>query len=156
MNKAQSVIEICKQRNLKIAVAESLTGGMVSSELISISGASAVFVQGIVSYTEEAKQRLLNVKESTLASFGAVSKQTAIEMLDGLKNSGADILVSTTGLAGPDGDGFCNEIGLTYIGISFLGKKKVYKMVFNGDRQQIRRSATEYAIQAVLNELVNK
>ena len=150
---AREIIEKCTRQNLTIACAESLTGGMLSSALVSVPGASSVFCQGIVSYSNDAKRRLLNVSEQTLDRYGAVSEQTAREMVCGLVSSNADILVSTTGLAGPTGDGVCDLVGLTFIGISFNGKIDAHRFIFSGDREQIRKSAVLTAL-TLINQLI--
>lgn len=101
---AEKTINKLKEKNLKIASAESCTGGMVSSFITSVSGVSNVFEMGLCSYSCRIKNEILGVKESTLEKYGAVSKETAKEMAENIKRiSGADLGVSVTGAAGPDG-----------------------------------------------------
>jgi len=114
-----AVVETLKAKGLKVATAESCTGGLVASRLTSISGSSDVFGYGIVSYANSAKQELLGVRGSTLAQYGAVSEETAIEMAEGVKNvSGADIGVAITGIAGPDGGTMEKPVGLVWLAIA--------------------------------------
>ncbi|WP_373370114.1 nicotinamide-nucleotide amidohydrolase family protein, partial [Clostridium tepidum] len=122
------------EKDLKIAVAESCTGGMVSSVLIDYPGISSVFVEGCVTYSNEAKMKRLGVKEETLDKFGAVSEETAIEMAEGVaKGLNADIGISTTGIAGPGGGSEEKPVGLVYTAITIKGKTKVYKDIYSGD-----------------------
>ena len=101
---AEKTINKLKEKNLRIASAESCTGGMVSSFITSVSGVSNVFEMGLCSYSCRIKNEILGVKESTLEKYGAVSKETAKEMAENIKRiSGADLGVSVTGAAGPDG-----------------------------------------------------
>ena len=115
---ARQVVELLKQKNLKIATAESCTGGMVSSYLTAVPGASQVFELGITSYSNRIKNELLKVQGKTLEACGAVSRDTAKQMAENVRKiSGADIGVSVTGVAGPDSqDGF--GAGNVFIGLS--------------------------------------
>jgi nicotinamide-nucleotide amidase len=104
MTLAEQVLDACRKRGLKLAAAESCTGGMVMAALTDIPGSSDVVERGFVTYSNEAKQEMLGVKSETLATYGAVSIETAREMAQGaLANSRADIAVSITGVAGPGG-----------------------------------------------------
>lgn len=139
--------KLLKEHNLKIATAESCTGGMIASKITEISGISEFFETGVVTYSNEAKQKLLDVKLDTLTSFGAVSEPTAAEMSKGLLlMSGADIAISVTGIAGPTGGTQEKPVGLVYIGISGKFGTFVYKNVFTGNRNQVRNSAVDAAI----------
>lgn len=142
-NSLQSVVvDLLKNKNLKIAFAESCTAGLVASKIGEISGASDVFNESYVTYSNDAKKRLLGVSDQTLDKFGAVSSQTAIEMADGVKKaSGADIGISVTGISGPTGSTDEKPIGLTYIGVSYNNVLKAYKFVFKGDRNKNRELA---------------
>lgn len=144
------VAKLLVEKNLTIAISESCTGGMVSSSLISYPGISSVFMEGCVTYSNEAKVNRLGVKKETLNKYGAVSEQTAIEMAKGIaKNFNTDIGISTTGVAGPGGGTDEKPVGLVYIGIYIKGKTIVKKFNFIGDRQYIRLKATK----CLLNEL---
>ncbi|MFL8709120.1 competence/damage-inducible protein A [Clostridioides sp. GD02377] len=145
-----AVAKLLVEKNLTIAVAESCTGGLVSSSLINYSGISSVFLEGCVTYSNEAKMKRLGVKRETLEEFGAVSEQTAIEMAEGIaKGLGANIGISTTGVAGPGGGTEEKPVGLVYTAIYINGKTVVKKNIFNGDRRKIRLRATR----DLLNEL---
>ncbi|MGO1044233.1 competence/damage-inducible protein A [Clostridioides difficile] len=145
-----AVSKLLVEKNLTIAVAESCTGGLVSSSLINYSGISSVFLEGCVTYSNEAKMKRLGVKKETLEVFGAVSEQTAIEMAEGVaKGLGTNIGISTTGVAGPGGGTEEKPVGLVYTAIYVNGKTIVRKNIFNGDRRKIRLRATR----DLLNEL---
>lgn len=143
------------KKNLKISTAESCTGGMIASRLVSISGISDVFLEGAVTYANEAKVRTLNVKEETLKKYGAVSEETAREMAEGMaKRTGSDIAVVTTGIAGPGGGTKEKPVGLVYIGLYYKGEVSVYKNVFNGNRQAVRTKATVRALDIVRRKIM--
>ena len=138
------VAKILVKNNLTISVAESCTGGMVSSSLINYPGISSVFMEGCVTYSNEAKMKSLNVKEETLNSVGAVSEQCAKEMAEGVAaRHNTNIGLSTTGIAGPEGGSEEKPVGLVYMGININDKTIVKKYIFNGDRQQIRYRASK-------------
>lgn len=146
----EEVAKIVVDKNMTIAVAESCTGGLVSSSLINYPGISSVFMEGCVTYSNEAKISRLGVKKETLDKYGAVSKETAKEMAEGIaKNFNTNIGLSTTGIAGPQGGSDEKPVGLVYIGIYINGKTTVKKFVFSGDRQCIRVKATK----TIINEL---
>ena len=143
------------KNNLKISTAESCTGGMIASRLVSISGISDVFLEGAVTYANEAKVRTLNVKEETLKKYGAVSEETAREMAEGMaKRTGSDIAVVTTGIAGPGGGTEEKPVGLVYIGLYYKCEIFVYKNVFNGNRQAVRTKATVRALDIVRRKIM--
>ena len=149
-NEEELVGKMLVDKNLTISTAESCTGGLVSATLINYPGISSVFIEGCVTYSNEAKVSRLGVKKETLEKFGAVSEETAIEMAEGIaKHFGTNIGLSTTGIAGPGGGSKEKPVGLVYIGIYINGKTTVKRFVFNGDRQEIRLSATK----SILNEL---
>ena len=143
------------KNNLKISTAESCTGGMIASRLVSISGISDAFLEGAVTYSNEAKVRTLNVKEETLKKYGAVSEETAREMAEGIaKRTGSDIAVVTTGIAGAGGGTEEKPVGLVYIGLYYKGEVFVYKNVFNGNRQEVRTKATVRALDIVRRKIM--
>ena len=144
---AQSVVDLLKTNNLYLSTCESCTGGMVASSIIDIPGASDIYKEGFVTYSNKAKRSRLNVKKSTLVKYGAVSEQTAKEMAKGCAQvSKADVTVSTTGIAGPDGGSEDKPVGLVYIGCSVCGRTRVEKYNFEGDRTRIRKAATAAAL----------
>jgi nicotinamide-nucleotide amidase len=139
-----------------ISVAESCTGGLLASKLTNTPGSSLCFKQSVVTYSNEAKVQILNVKQETLNQFGAVSQETANEMLDGILNlSKAEYAVSITGIAGPDGGTNEKPVGLVYIGTSFNGNNEVTKCVFLGTRQDIRDRATNCALDLIRRIILN-
>lgn len=144
------VSKILVEKKLKIAVAESCTGGMVSASLINYPGISSVFMEGLITYSNEAKMERLGVKKETLDKFGAVSEETAIEMAQGVcKKFNTNVGVSTTGVAGPGGGTDEKPVGLVYIGVCINGKTKVKKLNLSGNRFKVRQRAAKEA----LNEL---
>lgn len=141
----QSVIELLKENKLTVATAESCTGGLLCGRLVNVPGASEVVKEGVVTYSNKSKRSLLNVKKTTLEKYGAVSEQTAKEMVKGVINlAKADVALSTTGIAGPDGGTAEKPVGLVYIGCSVCGRVKVKECHFRGTREIIRnRTVTE-------------
>ena len=138
------------EKPLTISTAESCTGGMIASKLIEVPGISENFIEGIVSYSNEAKIKRLKVKKETLEKYGAVSEEVAREMLAGLKT---DIGISTTGIAGPDGGTKEKPVGLVYIGIKVKDEVKVFKRELKGDRNKIRQRAMMHALYNLLKIL---
>ena len=137
---------LCKH-NLTISTTESCTGGMIASKLISYPGISKVYLEGAVTYSNKSKVKKLGVKEETLSKYGAVSEQTAREMAEGmLRESGSLESISTTGIAGPEGGTVEKPVGLVYIGLCMKGRTIVERCVFSGDRNQVRKEATNYAL----------
>lgn len=131
--------ELLVNKNLTISTAESCTGGMLSGRLINYPGISSSYLEGVVTYSNEAKMKYLGVKKETLDSYGAVSEETAREMAEGIaKAAGTDIGVSVTGIAGPGGGTEDKPVGLVYVGLYIRGKVEVEKLNLNGDRQKVR------------------
>lgn len=140
-----------------IAFAESCTGGLLAKRITDIPGASEVLGYGCVTYSEEAKKKLLGVKEETLARYSAVSEQTALEMARGIRAlSKADIGVSTTGYAGPGGGTEQDPVGTVYIGVSWEGGETVLRpdRRYMRSREQVRRSASSHALDLVRREVL--
>lgn len=143
-----------KTLNLTISIAESCTGGLLSHSLTNIPGSSKYFDRGIVTYSNQAKQELLDVSEKTLIEHGAVSVQTAKEMVLGLKErSNADIGISTTGIAGPTGGTKDKPVGLVYIGFADSKNVQVKKFNFSGNRLQNKESTCNAAIEILLENI---
>ena len=149
------VAALTKQKK-RIATAESCTGGLVSGALTSVSGASGVFDCGVRTYANHIKHKILGVREETLSTYGAVSDRTAAEMARGVRLlAGADIGISTTGIAGPLGGTIYKPVGLVYIGISTELGLHTEKMLLgenNADRDRIRELAVTAALYFALKE----
>lgn len=153
---AEAAYELLSKKNLKISVAESVTGGMICDKLVDVSGISGVFNEGIVCYSNNAKTERLFVPGEIISQYGAVSNETAYEMAIGLlKNRNCDIVLSTTGIAGPTGASPNKPIGLCYIGVGDFKGIHVYKHIFSGSRQQVRLKATNTALFYLINQLTN-
>ena len=149
------IIKLLEEKNLTIALAESCTGGMVTSELVSVPGVSRVLKESFVTYSNEAKISRLGVKKETLDKYGAVSAETAHEMAEGAAMAaGTDIGLSITGIAGPDGGTDEKPVGLVYFGIYIRGKIKTKELRFVGKRQRIRERATVSALNWLRLELI--
>lgn len=140
------------QKNMRLVTAESCTGGMIAAAITDRSGSSAVFERGYVTYSNEAKIEELGVKSETIETHGAVSEQTAAEMAKGaLKNIHADIALSVTGIAGPNGGTKEKPVGLVYIGIALQNKEPhIVKNLFEGDRTSIRQATVEKALELLI------
>jgi nicotinamide-nucleotide amidase len=143
-------------RGLKLASAESCTGGWLAKIITDIPGSSAWFTGAVVSYSNELKQRLLGVEASTLNEFGAVSGDTVMEMSDGLfSHTDADVVVSISGIAGPEGGSEDKPVGLVWLS---WGKrdKTIFAMPFNfdGDREAVRKQSVKQALNSLLDFLV--
>jgi nicotinamide-nucleotide amidase len=148
--------EMLVKSNLTIATAESCTGGLLAGTLINYPGISSVFMEGAITYSNEAKMKRLGVKEETLEKYGAVSEETAREMAIGIaKASGTDIGISVTGIAGPGGGTDKKPVGLVYLGLYIKGEVKVKKLNQFGDRQKIRNRVVANALDWLRRELIN-
>ncbi len=134
-----------------LATAESCTGGGIGAALTAISGSSAVYKGGIISYTNEVKHNLLGVDYAVLDEFGAVSAPVSEAMAIGARKViGADIAVSVTGLAGPGGDDYGNPVGRVYIGYADENNILSREFTFSGDRDAVRRQASREALKLIL------
>ncbi|MGL4790475.1 MAG: nicotinamide-nucleotide amidohydrolase family protein, partial [Anaerotignaceae bacterium] len=132
------------EKNITVAVAESCTGGMVAKRFTDIEGISKVFMEGAVTYSNEAKIRRLGVKPETLEKYGAVSAETAAEMAEGMaKTAGVDLAVSTTGVAGPDGGTDEKPVGTVYLGMYYKGEVKTKELHNVGNRERIRDKTSD-------------
>ena len=152
INKVQKVVNLAREQNLKIACAESCTGGLLSALFTEVAGVSRVFDRGFITYTNLAKTEILGVGKKTLDDFGAVSFEVASEMVLGaVKNSQANLAVAITGIAGPSGGSNDKPVGLVYIGVCIDGKVMVRRFNFAGDRVEVRKSSMIAALDMVLN-----
>lgn len=151
----KTVALLLKEKNKKLTVTESCTGGLIAEKITRIPGVSANFDCGFVTYSNEQKSQLLNVQETTLQQYGAVSYQTAKEMAAGaLAAANADIAVSVTGIAGPDGGTEEKPVGTVYIGIATKDKNWAYHFYLSGNRLVVRERASLYALDLVRRELL--
>jgi nicotinamide-nucleotide amidase len=150
----QVVHGIVLAKGIKIAVAESCTGGMLSFMLMGEPGSSAYFDRGVVAYSDESKRDLLDVPEATIEAFGAVSRQTADAMAQGVRErAGADLGVSTTGIAGPEGERSGKPVGLVYIGLATSKGSHVEELRLMGTRQQVIYRACCAVLDMIRREL---
>lgn len=148
--------EMLLNKKVTIATAESCTGGMLAARLINYPGISEVLMEGAVTYSNEAKVKRLGVKKETLDRFGAVSKETAKEMAEGIaRTAGTDIGISVTGIAGPGGGTEEKPVGLVYVGLCIKGKTTVRKYNFQGNREKIRTRTVMNCLDWIRRE-VNK
>ena len=146
-NLAEEIVHLLTEKKLKIATAESCSGGLLSSTLVNVSGASNVFLEGIVTYSYESKLNRLSINVDRLMQFGAVSEEIAHDMALNLQSlTGADITVSVTGIAGPGGGSELKPVGLVYIGINICGQIFVKSYILNGNREKIRRLTVAKAL----------
>ena len=146
------IIKLLKKKKLKFAVAESCTGGLVSSSMTAINGSSKVFTMGLVTYSNRSKMDILNVPKKIIQKYGAVSSQCCLSMLKGLaKISKSKICISITGIAGPKGGTKQKPIGLVYIGVKKGNKVQINKCLFKGKkRSSIQKATVKKAIDLVL------
>lgn len=152
----EKVVKMLKKQDLTMVTAESCTGGMLASKLINVSGVSDIFKAGLVTYANEAKRELLGVRKKTLKRYGAVSKETAEEMVLGaVERYDADVAVSVTGIAGPDGGTEEKPVGLVYIGCYVCGELAVHECHFTGTREKIRETTVITALNLVRKMLLD-
>jgi len=147
--KAETLLAQCRKKGLRVATAESCTGGLIAGCLTSVAGSSDVVDRGFITYDNQAKSDMLDVPEDLLMEFGAVSEPVARKMAEGaLAHSRADIAVSVTGIAGPGGGTPTKPVGLVHFGCSRRGRETAHiSAVFDGDRQEVRLQAVEKAIE---------
>ncbi len=151
------VAKLLIEKKLTISTAESCTGGMIAGTLINYPGISEVFLEGAVTYSNEAKHKRLGVKNETLDKYGAVSEETAREMAIGIvSTAGTDVSIVTTGIAGPDGGTEDKPVGLVYIGVYVQGQVIVQKHIFNGNRSRVRLQATITGLDMLRRILIKK
>ena len=154
---AREVIARLKGEGKTLATAESCTGGLLGKLLTYVPGASSVYKGGVISYVNEVKHRLLGVDQQTLDVCTAVSRETAHEMAKGAREVvRSDVGVSTTGLAGPDGDGTGRPVGLVYVACADKDGVTVERLQLGGDRARVRRLATLKALDMVRRAAVKR
>ena len=154
----EEIVSILKEKNLTLSCAESCTGGLIAKSITDVSGCSSVFYGGVVSYDNSVKMNILGVKPETLATYGAVSHETACEMAQGVKSAlKTDIGISTTGIAGPGGGTAKKPVGTVYIGIAIGDDISTALLSINNtlNRDEIRHEAV-YQILSLLKGKLSK
>ncbi|MCW9035317.1 MAG: CinA family protein [Rhodospirillales bacterium] len=148
LDQAKKLLEICREKNLRIATAESCTGGLIGGCLTAVPGSSDYFDRAFITYTNHAKVDMLDVSEEILKRSGAVCAEVAMQMADGaLKNSGMDLTVSATGIAGPDGGRAGKPVGLVQMAAARKGFDTIHKRcIFSGDRDNVRLETVKMAL----------
>jgi len=147
MTVAEKLLALLQAQGLTCATAESCTGGGVGSAITAVPGSSAVFLGGVISYANEVKRDVLGVSQATLDSVGAVSSETAAQMAVGARKLlKADLAVSLTGIAGPDGGSDEKPVGLVWFGLATKDGVRTEKKLFRGDRAQVRAQAVTHAL----------
>lgn len=149
------VVKLLLEKNLTLSVAESCTGGMITSRLVNVPGVSKVLLEGIIAYSNESKINRLNVSEDIIKKYGAVSKECAIEMAKNVALiSSSHIGLSATGIAGPEGGTSEKPVGLVYLGLYLNGESKYKELKFSGDRNRIRLMTTISALDFLRREVM--
>ena len=142
-----AVVKLLKKHSLTVSTVESCTGGLAAGRLVNVPGVSDVFKTGFITYSNKAKRKLVGVKKETLERYGAVSPETAREMaLGAAKASGADVTVSVTGIAGPDGGSEEKPVGLVYMACFVCGNVWVERFQFKGNRAKVREASVAAAL----------
>jgi nicotinamide-nucleotide amidase len=155
LDEAAALLGALQAKGLTLATAESCTGGLIAAALTAIPGSSATVLAGYVTYSNEAKTRMVGVPAALLAAHGAVSEPVARQMAEGARDdAGADIAISCTGIAGPGGGSAAKPVGLVFIGCAMRGQAtRVERHVFPGDRNAIR-AATVAAAFALIRRIL--
>lgn len=150
----EKVVHLLIEHNMTIASAESCTGGLFAALVTAVAGASEVINESVVTYSNEAKMKYLGVKEATLIKYGAVSRETAYEMAQGLYNkTGANVTVGITGIAGPDGGTSEKPVGLVFAGVCVNGDTEVIQMNNSGNRDEVREKTCRQVFEAIKNRV---
>jgi len=152
---SQKIIKLLQRKKLKIAFAESCTGGMLSSTITSVSGSSKVFTMSLVTYSDQAKSSILKVPKQIIKKHGAVSMQCCLSMVNNLgKISKSNICVSITGIAGPSGGSREKPVGLVFIAIKKANKININRyLIKNKGRSYIQKSAVKNSLELILNSI---
>ncbi|RDU24849.1 competence/damage-inducible protein A [Anaerosacchariphilus polymeriproducens] len=151
----EAVVELLKERELTVTTVESCTGGLLAGKIINVAGVSDCYKEGYITYSNEAKKRLVNVSESTLAVAGAVSEECAKEMaIGGAQSANADVCIAITGIAGPDGGTQEKPVGLVYEACYYKGNVEVNKFLFKGNRDKIREQAVVKALTLLRKNII--
>ncbi|MEJ0009096.1 MAG: CinA family protein [Alphaproteobacteria bacterium] len=152
---AQELLDACRRKKLHLVTAESCTGGLIAALLTDRPGSSAVFAHGFVTYANAAKREMIGVRKKTLEKFGAVSPEVAIEMAEGARREAdADLAVSVTGIAGPDGGSRKKPVGTVHIAVARKKRKTLHEgHHFTGDRTAVRLASVEAALRLVMKRI---
>lgn len=152
------LVSLLKEKNLFVSTAESLTGGLVAARITNVPGASSVFECGVCSYSNRIKHEVLGVSMETLDKYSEYSLECAEEMAQGVKRlSGADIGISTTGIAGPSGGSEEKPVGTVYVGTAFENYTKAFEIHFGSEksREEIRKLTVDFVLEKLLYTLKN-
>ncbi len=149
------VYQLLKKKHVTLTTAESATGGMIAATLINVPGISEFFTEGYITYSDEAKIKMIHVSPDTIRTYGVVSSETAADMAKAAaKTAGTAAAVSVTGVAGPNGGTKECPVGRVFIGATLDGKTLTRKFTFDGDRMQIRQQATREALLLLIDMLL--
>ena len=148
----KKIIKKLITKKITISVAESCTGGLIASEIISIPNSSKIFNLGLITYSNKSKEKILNIKKKNLIKFGAVSPQVCKEMVENLyKMTKSKVCISTTGIAGPSGGSALKPVGLIYVGLKYKKLSKIF--MFNFMKKLSRNKIQKLTVNKVLNLL---
>jgi len=150
----EQVVALLTEKGLSITTVESCTAGLIGATLVNVPGVSKVFSEGYIAYSNSAKIKLVNVKKETLEKHGAVSGEVALEMVKGAATkSKADVAISATGIAGPDGGTLDKPVGLLYIGLSIHGNVTIHEFYLQGNREENRMGTVEEGFKLLIRKL---
>ena len=150
----EQVFELLKKHRITLATAESATGGMIASMLVNVPGISEFFQEGYVTYSNDAKVKMIGVDRILIDTYGVVSKEVAENMaISVARTAGTDAALSVTGVAGPDGGTDACPVGTVYIGCFFKGKTVVEHHIFAGNRLEVRQAAAERALTLLIEQI---
>ena len=151
MTKAERLVSLLRERGMTVTAAESCTGGLVAASIVSVSGASEVFPGSVVSYATRVKEELLGVDGESVQEHTVVSAPVARQMAEGARRLlGTDVAVSVTGLAGPSGGTEEIPVGTVFVGVATESGAEAFRFSFSGDREAVRRLATDAALEAAI------
>ncbi len=150
----EQVFELLKQHRITLSTAESATGGMIASMLVNVPGISEFFQEGYVTYSNDAKVKMIGADRALIDTYGVVSREVAENMaFSAARTAETDAALSVTGVAGPDGGTDDCPVGTVYIGCFFKGKTVVEHHIFAGNRLEVRRAAAERALQLLIEQI---
>lgn len=150
----EEAMALIRSKNMTLSTAESCTGGLLGGAVTRISGISEIYMGGVISYSNDVKRDILGVRQETLNSFGAVSKETALEMAQGVRTKlSTSIGVSTTGIAGPTGGTKEKPVGLVYIAIATEGRQTFKELHLKGDREEVRKETMVQVLTLIIDFL---